>query len=559
MNFRIWIIFILVTLAACNREEIDIVDIEIKTPDPKIFQDNSHIGRVINKNGQGLASAHVSISGIIYGTDQMGKYQAINQKTNARGSLLKCSAPGFLNTFRFVKLEANEVGNTDFEMVPRPQYIEFLTDEVSRIQLSNDVILNIEPESFTSAGSITDKKARLIFYMESFSDYKGIFPVNMPLEGMVFDPESHFIYLHFEGTQGNELEFKKPVKILFDKSVIQFPVQAYSIDEVNESWTERIEGISEDSYVVIPIEKSGAFGIGKLNPGGLVKIHVKESMGVPVLNIVIEINTPEEGLVLSQMLSQSGRWEGYLRKGKSYRLQIRNSCGEEIYQNSFTFDQDEYVMPPIQIEGRNLIYLNYDLNPCEDHQVTVQDQIFVHLFSENSLNFRYLANSSSNVIAIASCKLINEIGVYQSNKLIWKEGIPLISSGQELQRIDLILEDACFEQIAGWVIIDGRSKVYSVDDIIIRKTPGTNNNLEIADLTQFSFAINVENVSSNGIYIPETLVFNTPVPLFCHLEGCSFVELNIRIPEENSNLLRVSINGTVSNVQISGFFENTVR
>jgi hypothetical protein len=559
MNFRICIFFLLVSLTACHREEIDIVDVEIKTPDPKIFQDNSHVGKVINKNGQGLANAHVSISGILYGTDQAGNFQAVHQKSNANGSLIKCTAPGFLDAFKFVKLEANEVGNTDFEMLPIPQFIEFLTDEETRIQINDEITLKIEAETFVSTGSITDNKARLLFYAELATNHSGVFPVNMPVEDMIFDPGSYFLYLHFKDFQGNQLEMKKPVSISFNSDVFQHPVKAYRVDEQNESWTGRSDSRIEDNHTTLTISESGYFGIGKLNNSGLVKIQVADNMLIPVLNAVIEISTAQDGLILSQMLSQSGRWEGYLEKGKSYNLHINNGCGEIIYHNSFSFDQDEYVLAPIQIEGRKLIYLNYDLNPCEDHQVTVQDQIFVHMLSENNLNFRYLANSNSSSIAIASCNLINEIGVFQSHKLIWREGIQLIASGQELQRIDLILEDACFEQIAGWVIIDGKSKVYSVDDIIMRRTPGTNYNLEIADLAQFSFAINVENVSTNGIYAPETLVFNTPVPLFCQGEGCSFVELNIRIPEDNSDLMRVSISGTVSNVQISGFFENTVR
>lgn len=560
-NVRLFIVLLCITVmvfSACNREEIDIVTIDESIDPPKLYHDNSYIGRVSTNNGTPINGAVVHIGNIQNLTDGGGFYKIINRKVNKKGNLIKVSAQNHYDAYQFNRQITDEIGFNHFKLLPKLDFIIVDNTKSQIITLADGVELEVEANSVISDDEIGTGKTLKLYtkYLKGGEEQiNNLYPLAMPFESRILDfNNSVFLIIELFDDRGAPAKFKKPVQLYINNLEIKNH-EVLKINETSDSWTRSGEITEVNNKLKIDLNSNGYYAIAKADEACLATIEIHTTSGLNVFNATIQINQKNTTSGFNIISNQSGKWTGFLKKNEAYDILIKNPCGEVITSKSIHTNSNDVFNEKIIIEDIQTRTINYQLRSCNNNSISVSDQVTLVMKSDEE-QINMLLKDSGGVIAFMSCDDIKKLAVYQSDQLKWIEEMPTLSAGEISKQSILIKnEDVCLHEIGGWVNIAGKLKLYKKDDLIILFAPAGSNALEISDINNFTFSIGLKGVEGPGKYTPETIIFNAPTVVFCEKGACSNIEVNIKKISTKDNPVVVEITGNIGDVPISGAFE----
>lgn len=525
-------LFIMVTVfSACNREEIDIVTIDESIDPPRLYHDNSFVGKVGNINGTPINEAVVHIGGIQNLTDGSGFYRVINRKVNKKGNLIKASAQNHYDAYQFNRQTKDEIGFNHFKLLPKSDFIMIDNTKNQIITLAEGVELAVEAYSLISDDEMGMSKTLKLYtkYLKGEEELiNSLYPLSMPFDNKILDfSNSTFLIIEFIDSSGSPSKFKKPVQ-LFINDLGMKECEVLKVNETSDTWTRSGEITEVNNKLKIDINSNGYYAIAKANEACIATIEIHTTSGLNVFNATIQINQRNTTTGLNTTSNQSGKWTGILKKNEAYDILIKNPCGEVISSKSVFTNSNDLFNEKIIIEDTQIRTINYQLQSCSNNGISVSDQVTLVMRSDEE-QINMLLKDSEGIIAFVSCGDIKNLAVYQNDQLKWIEETPTLSAG-EISRQSILIknEDVCLHEIGGWVNIAGKLKMYRKDDLIILFVPAGSSALEVSDINNFSFSIGIKGVEGPGKYTPETIVFNAPTAVFCEKAACSNIEVNIK-------------------------------
>ena len=553
-----FLLMMLTIIVSCNREEIDIVTVDVNTEPPKMYHDNNFIGKVTNERGIALNEATIEINGSLYFTDQNGFYRIINKRVNKNGALIKVSAPNYYSAFQFNRQDTDEIGINHFQLIPMSDFTQVDNTKDLTISVTDEVDIIIEANSFKSTGDITFGKTLRLYvkYLDPDHDHvRKLFPLFMPFKDNILDlKNTDLLLFHVTDERGAALDIQKPIKVVV-KSVNQENREFLTIGQSADTWVKAGEMVKESGKMTLSINKNGYYAIADTYEACLTTFDIRSRSGLDVFNATLQIIQESAGAGVNRVSNQAGKWTGFLKKNETYKIQIKNSCDELIFSKILNIGSSDQMVEKIEIDDVLIRTLKHNLKSCNNNNLSLSDQISVVMQSPDE-KIALILEESNKLIAFISCQDISSMAVYQNDHLKWIEtNLVIDTENSSKQSLLLTSEDVCINEIGGWVNIAGKIKLFNKQDLIVLYAPPGSSTLEIADINNFTFSFSISSVEGPGKYKPETLVFNVPVPVFCERNNCNNVEINIRKIEGKDKPVIMDLGGFVEGLPIMGSFE----
>ena len=111
----------------------------------------------------------------------------------------------------------------------------------------------------------------------------------------------------------------------------------------------------------------------------------------------------------------------------------------------------------------------------------------------------------------------------------------------------------CVPKLSGIINIDNNSIILNSDQYKIFRD-GSSTNLTITNYN--GFVISIDNVTKNGQYKAQGIVFNNPAFADCEGSQCNEVNIDVKTIGNVGEAVIVTLNGRLNGLNLSGSFNN---
>lgn len=340
-------LFIILGFQACQDDILgEPGDSTIITQDPVRVYKSGVTGIVTDSDGILLENVEVSYNNVSYYTDENGYFKIEDVTVGEDGGILFFNYPEHFENFKFFLPTANSLNFMRVELIPRE-----LTTTVSA---ANGGTVNIEggakvvfPESAFVDENGAVYSGEVSVYTHWFDPSDPNLSLSIPGDLRAIAADGEIAQLATFGMIAVELESNTGAELqLADgkKATMEFPVpnalinsapatiETWSLDEERVYWVEEDVADLQDGKYVTEVSHFSFWNCDAPFPVVPISGKIVDQNGDPLSSVRICITAYEGALSGYGWTGTDGAFGGKVPKGVTLTMQIKNACGEVVFE-----------------------------------------------------------------------------------------------------------------------------------------------------------------------------------------------------------------------------------
>ncbi len=357
-------VFILLALFSCRKDDMFTETDPPNFPGPDVNLVSSYSGFVVDQAGLAIQDALViDENGNTTQTDENGFFKVAQGNFSQGGSLFKVQKQGYIQSFRFVSLQAGEQGFTKVVLVGQKQVGSFDSADGDVLTIhSVGATLKIEANSVVQENG-TEYTGQVEVFAHWYDPQSLATASTMPgdLRGVDFENNEviletyGMVSVELIGANGEELNLKENTTATLEfpivglqESIAPEQIPLWSLNEETGYWIEEGKAIKEDNVYKAEVSHFSFWNCDY--PWPLVEISgtVKDEDGNPIVNALVSVTLVNTSITGTGFTDGTGYFEGKVPKNEILLLSILNNCGTTAYSAELGPLQEDTMLGDIE-------------------------------------------------------------------------------------------------------------------------------------------------------------------------------------------------------------------
>jgi hypothetical protein len=543
---RLYFFICIILLAACQREDSDIIEpIEVIVEETETFFDSHFIGKTTDENGVTLAGVQVSISDDTDYTTDNGVFLFNNTKTNSTGALIKMSKSGYYDQYTFIPKSANQFSNVNIELQKKNNHQVFSGKEQNELAINTQISLTIPAGALIN----TDGTA----YEGQVKLYTNFIPVlgNMPYidkhfrKGILVNNTTfHFI---FETLDGLPLQLNKSLTLKVNTK----DVKVGRLDTQKAKWIETT-GEVKDAFFIAKIDQTLPYIIGQFKPVSKINTQIvnETQTGVSFTNMAVKSEQQETIIVHPD---QDGHVSFYAASNTQFSIAVSDVCGQVLAEKSISVGKDGVQQAPnIVLQNQDLWTVKSTIEAC-GLPLSDQDLVNVYIQSKEQYVVAYQSQNEQTYV-VPNCLEVDKASYFRGKE---KKFSVTFSGTANDQFLDINAMPLCIEKVSGYFSVNDVPVLLDMSQYYIFRETSDPKNVVISDLN--GFMISIPKVVGKGQYQTDAIIFNHPTISDCQLAECSEMKVWIDEISQPGAIVKIRLEGMMNGNKVKGEFANLLK
>lgn len=339
-------------------------------------------GKVVNENLEPLAEVNINVRGEEISTDENGYFNLRDIQLDAQGTLITASRENYWTITKLVVPSKAQQNQTRIMLRPKEELKIIEAVDGGMINFKDEVKIDFPANAFTTTdGDAYDGNVEIaVNYIDPTDENFGIMS---PGDFRAFDAQSELQTLLSLGMAGVELKGANDVSLELKPDMaatlyIKVPdgtnaeeVPLWHLDEASGYWLE--EGVAR---------QEGDFYVGEVShfswwncdlPFSAVKLSgtVVNNSGIGIGGLQVSIILEEDMWNLgAEYTGDRGLFCGWIPKDENLIIQIKDECGNIIFEDAIGAFSEDTNLSSIVIAGQNVIEVCGNLVDCNSELVS---------------------------------------------------------------------------------------------------------------------------------------------------------------------------------------------
>jgi hypothetical protein len=532
------LLFLFICVAySCKREDVDTeVFLQQTVEDTSIYHDANYVGLIEDEQRNPLDNVNVAVENASTLSNKDGVYIMPNVKTNSMGMISTLAKNGYYREYLFSIIGEGAVGNQSSQMSKLNNGFTFAASESKTIPISNDVVIEISPNSFKTRSGQLYSGQQKVYIREN--DRLINVPIQEAHHKLKILDNGKFYQIEVISEGGEFLQLARPL-VVRNLS----PHQIYNLNLSKNRFEPIVK--SQDQNI---INNLNALAVGKAVNTTMVNASLKNREGISVNLGKIKINQSQATRTL--FLSQSGKLTFYAIQNSLLELNFEYGCSGVENFVLHTTKEPRIDMGEIKLQNEGLKNITSSIASCGG-KITDGDMISLLISDVSGNKNVFFQTIMEDKITMPICNKIKSIKYNGSNLVNFTYNLPIESNGNYIIKQNNI----CLPKVIGYLNIDGKKEYFTSNQISITRE-GQEKVLSITDYT--GLLISANDVTTKGSYMPSILLLNNPKIIDC-INNCNNITMNVETLSKEGEKVVISILGKVGGSEIDGKFEQILK
>lgn len=378
-------LLLVMTLLFSCREDINIVDSDIRVDPPEIIINASVSGIVIDELGVPIEDALIRVGTNFRNTDENGVFIFKDIEMNEYGTLITAVKQGYFNGAKFVTPQLNKMSFTKFMLLAKNLTGNFSASTGGTVSANDGSSITVPSNSIMTAnGSSYSGTVNVFSKWIDPSDVNAA--LQMPGDLRAIDGDNNFVQLATYGMVGVELESPSGEALQIadgSNATVEFPLPAsiegsapttialWHFDESNGYWDEEGTATKQGDKYVANVSHFSFWNCDA--PFPLIELtgSVVDANGNGVANVPVRIELLSNNSVGYGYTNEDGVFSGKVPKDELLRIVILDDCGVEIYSAEIGPFSEDTTLDPIEFSSsENTLTVTGNLEDCDNNPVS---------------------------------------------------------------------------------------------------------------------------------------------------------------------------------------------
>ena len=371
--------FTLLLMVSCQQDKDVLIELSL-FPSAQIKSDLG--GQVIGANGVPIVDATVKLNSESAQTNENGFFTFYDASVNSKRATLEISKAGYFKTTRAVIPQIETTVLMKIEMIEKVVIGEMESTQGGEFAMTNGTNIAIPADAITDIhGNDFTGQVKVIAEYLDLDETNTMKKIPGDMNGK--DVNNEDVLLEIFGLMVVEMKdnFDQTLKIASTKNMeVRLPIPTSTIvgnlpndlslwyfDVAESVWKEKGVATLENDMMVSMTNELSFIAIAKSHQSISVKGKLTNSLGASLSNMPVTLKVQEGGIVGSSFTGVDGIWQSEVPKGAKVEVNIRDNCGDNIYNAIIGgYSEDLYIVDVAISNSDDFFDLSAKVFDCTD-------------------------------------------------------------------------------------------------------------------------------------------------------------------------------------------------